>query len=74
MDDYEQGLGDEIDCVGRPMTEEALILRTVSCQLRRSGLFRLILDPDYDDAHANHFHIEARPWRDRQDVATRSRR
>jgi len=67
-EDYEQGLGDEIDCIGQPMTQAGAVLRAVSCQLERSGLFRMILNPDYDAGHYNHFHIEARPWRDRQDV------
>ncbi len=66
--DYEQGLGDTVDCVGQPLTAGGAILKTLQCQLARSGLFRLVLSPDYDDAHHDHFHLEARPWRDRPAV------
>jgi hypothetical protein len=63
--DYEQGLGDEVDCVGQPLTEGGAVLKTLQCQLVRSGLFHLVLSPDYDDAHHDHFHLEALPWRER---------
>lgn len=67
-DDYEQGLGDEVDCIGQPLTENGAILRTLSCQLARSELFESVLTPDYDAAHYNHYHLEARPWRERSDL------
>lgn len=80
-DDYEQGLGDNIDCVGQPLTEGGRILRQVTCQLARSELYRIVLDPDYDADHYNHFHLEALPWDERVDqdvmverLARRSRR
>jgi len=63
--DYEQGLGDAIDCVGRPMTQAGAVLKVLQCQLVRSGLFHLVLSPDYDDAHHDHFHLEVKPWRER---------
>jgi hypothetical protein len=63
--DYEQGLGDEVDCVGEPLTQGGAVLKILQCQLVRSGLFHLVLSPDYDDAHHDHFHLEALPWRDR---------
>lgn len=66
--DYEQGLGDVVDCVGTPLTRGGAILRTLSCQLSRSELFYMVLTPDYDAAHYNHFHIEARPWDERADL------
>ena len=56
--DFEQGLGDDVDCVGRPLTEEGRILRTLACQFERSGLFDNVLDPDYDAHHYNHFHLD----------------
>lgn len=67
-DDYEQGLGDNVDCVGDPLTEGGLVLRRVWCQLSRSELFRIILDPDFDADHYNHLHVEALPWDDRKDL------
>jgi len=63
--DYEQGLGDDVDCVGEPLTRGGAVLRILQCQLVRSGLFHLVLSPDYDDSHHDHFHLEAVPWRDR---------
>lgn len=63
--DYEQGLGDDVDCVGAPLTQGGAVLKILQCQLVRSGLFHLVLSPDYDDAHHDHFHLEAKPWRER---------
>ena len=66
--DYEQGLGDAVDCLGQPATQGGAILKVLQCQLVRSGLFYLVLSPDYDDAHHDHFHLEARPWTERPTV------
>lgn len=63
--DYEQGLGDDVDCLGTPLTQGGAVLKVLQCQLVRSGLFHLVLSPDYDDAHHDHFHLEATPWGDR---------
>jgi hypothetical protein len=63
--DFEQGLGDKVDCLGQPATQAGAILKVMQCQLVRSGLFHLVLSPDYDDAHHDHFHLEALPWTDR---------
>jgi hypothetical protein len=63
--DYEQGLGDALDCVGAPLTQGGAVLKILQCQLVRSGLFHLVLSPDYDDAHHDHFHLEAKPWHER---------
>lgn len=66
--DYEQGLGDAVDCVGRPLTQGGAVLKILQCQLVRSGLFDLVLSPDYDDAHHNHFHLQVKPWRERAEL------
>jgi hypothetical protein len=63
--DYEPGLGDEVDCVGTPLTQGGAVLKILQCQLVRSGLFYLVLSPDFDDAHHDHFHLEAKPWAQR---------
>ena len=55
----------QFTCVGAPLTQGGAILKVAQCQLVRSGLFHLVLSPDYDDAHHDHFHLEARPWTDR---------
>jgi hypothetical protein len=67
-DDYEQGLGDDEDCIGKPLTSGGRTLRTLFCRLTRSELYKHILTPDYDADHYNHFHIEARPWSERTDL------
>jgi hypothetical protein len=63
--DFEQGLGDEVDCVGAPLTQAGAVLEILKCQLVRSGLFQLVLSPDYDDAHHDHFHLQVKPWSER---------
>jgi hypothetical protein len=63
--DFEQGLGDAVDCIGVPLTEGGAVLGIAKCQLVHSGLFHLVLTPDYDDAHHNHYHLEAVPWTER---------
>jgi hypothetical protein len=70
--DYEQGLGDDVDCVGAPLTAGGELLKIAQCQLVRSGLFYLVLSPDYDDAHHDHFHLEARPWQARDQLRSAS--
>ncbi len=67
-EDYEQGLGDDFDCIGEPLTEAGRLLRTLDCQLSRSELFRIVLTPDFDADHYNHFHIEALAWDERTDL------
>jgi hypothetical protein len=64
-EDYEQGLGDEVNCIGEPLTESGRVLRTLDCQLSRSELFRIVLTPDFDADHYNHFHVEVTRWADR---------
>jgi hypothetical protein len=63
--DFEQGLGDAVDCVGSPLTQGGAVLKVLQCQLVRSGLFYLVLSPDYDDAHHDHYHLQAKPWHER---------
>jgi hypothetical protein len=63
--DFEQGLGDDVDCVGAPLTQAGAVLEILKCQLVRSGLFQLVLSPDYDDAHHDHFHLQVKPWSER---------
>lgn len=69
-DDYEQGLGDNVDCIGAPLTDGGRVLRAINCQMRRAGLFKNILDPDYDGDHYNHFHLATGTWAERTDDPT----
>lgn len=48
-------------CVGRPRTSGGTVLRRLACRLRLEDSFRLILTPDDDRDHRDHFHLEARP-------------
>jgi len=70
--DYEQGLGDDVDCVGKPLTQGGATLKILQCQLVRSGLFFLVLSPDYDDAHHDHFHLEVKPWGERTELRSQA--
>jgi hypothetical protein len=69
QDDYEQGLGSARECLGAPLTEGGAILRDLHCRLEEAALFRFILSPDYDAHHFDHFHFEALPWAERDDVS-----
>ena len=69
--DYQPGLGQGRDCVGRPGDARARSLRVLACRLARSELFRLVLDPDLDTDHRNHFHLQAPAWDERQDLRWR---
>jgi hypothetical protein len=62
LDDYEQGLGDELDCIGAPDTDAARALRTLYCRFTLGPIFHLVLGPDDNADHHNHFHLEAPPW------------
>jgi len=70
-DDYELGLGRGRDCAGRPGGERQRDLRLLWCRLERSELFHLVLDPDFDEDHRDHFHLQALPWAEREDLAWR---
>lgn len=41
-----------------PATPEALLLRTLVCDAAAAHFFNLILTPNYNWAHRNHFHVE----------------
>lgn len=73
-DDYQTGLGRGRDCIGQPGDDRARRLRVLWCRLARSELFRLVLDPDFDEDHRNHFHLQAEPWGARQDLSWRELR
>jgi hypothetical protein len=57
----EPGPGWFKNCVGRPRTSGGRTLRRLACRLRLQDSFRLILTPDDDRDHRDHFHLEARP-------------
>jgi len=69
--DYETGLGRGRDCLGHPGGDKGQTLRLLWCQLARSELFKLVLDPDFDEDHRDHFHLQALPWAERTDLEWR---
>jgi hypothetical protein len=49
-----------------PSTEEAKTLRAIFCEAEEKRLFTVMLSPNYNQAHENHFHLEVTPhvkWR-----------
>ena len=65
---YEKALGTDTDCLGKPATKEAEIMRAMVCDMQESKLFRFVLNPDTDAGHYNHYHVEAHPWARRKDA------
>lgn len=57
LGDYEKGLGKGKTCEGRARTLKGRMLRDLACDLDASGLFEVVLTPDYDKGHENHLHI-----------------
>lgn len=47
----------------RRASPEGDFLRALAERLRASGALERLLDPDYDAAHRNHFHLEGHPLR-----------
>lgn len=48
--DYQKGRED-------PCDQSAPLLNKIACSLMGSGLFSMVLTPDYDADHFNHFHL-----------------
>ncbi len=44
-----------------PKTPEARVLRDIVCRAQERKLFHVLLTPNHDHAHRNHFHMEVRP-------------
>jgi hypothetical protein len=49
------------DCIGHPGRSAGLFLRTLACRLSLHPALRLVITPDDNADHWNHFHIEAYP-------------
>lgn len=43
------------------VTEESTMLWNVVCEAAQKGIFNVILTPNYNAQHANHFHVEITP-------------
>ena len=60
--------GPELGTLRVDRTQGGAVLKILQCQLVRSGLFHLVLSPDFDDAHHDHFHLEVKPWSERSSL------
>src|SRR5882757_8747395 len=57
----ELGRGGLRDCVANPRTSRGRTLRGLACRLRLENAFRIIITPDDNWDHHDHFHLEAPP-------------
>jgi hypothetical protein len=44
-----------------PENEDARELRAIICEASDLGIFTYVLTPNYDAAHADHYHMEIKP-------------
>jgi hypothetical protein len=61
--DFHGHLGQKTCGEGAPQPEspDARELRALVCEAAAIGIFTYVLTPDYDAAHADHFHMEIKP-------------
>jgi hypothetical protein len=52
------------DGVGNPVTFEGQWLKDLTDQRHNQGIFNIILTPEYNDAHDDHFHVDLTPGED----------
>lgn len=53
---------DRHTCAGSPSGDRrARTLRSIACDLHRTGLLSTVLTPNYNEGHRDHFHLDARP-------------
>lgn len=61
LEDWHGGIGTKTCGKGAgpwPATKEGLELRQILCEAAESQLFNVVLTPNYNKPHANHFHLE----------------
>ena len=64
--DWKGDVGDEVQCPSSdegPAEPGAKLLLQVVCEAAQARLFNLILTPNYNQAHFNHFHLDLQPGR-----------
>lgn len=62
--DWQGEVGDDVECDASPPKEAAArLLMRVVCEAARRRIFHLILTPNYNKAHFNHFHLDLQPGR-----------
>jgi hypothetical protein len=45
-------------CPGMPMGDADRVLHELACAMWAQSIFHIVLTPDYNDAHRNHFHVD----------------
>jgi hypothetical protein len=61
LEDWHGGIGTKTCGTGAapsPATKEAVELRAILCEAANAQLFNVVLTPNYNKPHANHFHLE----------------
>jgi hypothetical protein len=48
-------------CPGSPASEADRVLHEVGCAMWSEGTFQIVLTPNYNAAHRNHFHVDMTP-------------
>ena len=48
----------EETCPGAPVDEADRVLHEVGCAMWERGIFQIVLTPNYNAAHRNHFHVD----------------
>jgi hypothetical protein len=59
--DFHGAIGDKTcgdDAAPHPVTDAALALRAILCEAAERRLFNVVLTPNYNRPHKNHFHLE----------------
>jgi hypothetical protein len=61
LEDWVGALAIEDPCVGTPATDDDRVLHEIVCAWHADHVFDVILTPNYNAAHENHFHLEVNP-------------
>jgi len=51
----------EQTCNARPQTKRGKFLLDAVCALWKERIFNTVITPNYNEGHANHFHLDLRP-------------
>ena len=46
------------DCPMMSSSEPDRVLKEIACALWSEGIFQIVLTPNYNDAHRNHYHVD----------------
>ena len=64
LDDWVGGPADDNTCSATPANAEDQFLHELVCYWDAENIFNIILTPNYNDAHDNHFHADLTPGAD----------